>query len=61
MIRPVKEIQKLSYETGFWTSQVMVVPFLNGFMDSLEPQIIDRIHKRILDKAIPSWMKGLFG
>ena len=61
MPKPIKEIQRLSYETGYWTSQIMVVPFLNGFMDSLEPQIIHRIHERILDKAIPSWLKGLFG
>lgn len=60
MLKPVKEIQNISYQTGFWTSQVMVVPFLNGFMDSLEPQIINRIHTRILDKAIPGWLKGLF-
>lgn len=46
----IVKAQKLSYGTGFFIGQIFVVPFMDGLMDSIEPQVKKRL------TSIPTWV-----
>lgn len=47
---PIAKAKNLSYGTGYFVGQVFVVPFINGLMDSVEPQVKKRL------ATIPMWV-----
>lgn len=51
-------VQKLSYGAGFWVGEKIVVPFLDGFLDAVEPKLQKRIRESATN-AIPGWLKEL--
>ena len=50
MFNPISKAKKLSYGTGFWVGQIFVAPFVDGLMDSVEPQVKKRLTR------IPTWV-----
>lgn len=50
--------QKLTYGAGFWIGDSLVVPFIDGFLDAVEPKLQKRIRESV-SNAIPGWLKEL--
>jgi len=53
------DVKDVAYHVGSWVGENLVVPFCNGVLDKLEPQIISRSQE--MTKAampqLPTWMK----